>query len=60
MEIIGWIAILILIFIMLIFAIAQYTKESKLQKICEEIAKTLLLGIITLEDKDRESFFEKN
>ena len=49
----------ILILIIVIFAIAQYAKESKLQRICKKIAKTLLLGIIPLEERDRESFFKR-
>ena len=45
----------IAILIVIIFGIAQYTRESKLKK----IAQTLLLGLIPLSDKERKSFFIK-
>ena len=61
MKNIIWLIIIpIAVLIILIFAIAQYAKESKLRKICKKIAEFLLLGVITLSDEDRKSFFRRN
>jgi len=57
MGIIEWVMISFLLSILTIFSIAQYAKDSKLQKICKRIARILLLGIISLSDEDRQSFF---
>lgn len=59
MDLTIWIISLIIILIILIFAIAQYGKESKLKDICRKIARELLLGFITIRDEDRKSFFQK-
>lgn len=46
--------------IILIFAVAQYMRESRFQQICKKIAISLLGGIKTLSDEDRKSFFSSN
>lgn len=55
MDIMILILISILVVIILIFAIAKYSKKTKLQLICKKIAKILLLGILPLSDEDREA-----
>lgn len=60
MDGILWIIFSLMILIILVFAIAQYAKESKLQRICKRIANFFLLGIITLEDRDREILFDRD
>jgi len=59
MKLMIFLIISIAILIVIIFEIAQYTRDSKLKKFCKKIAQTLLLGIIPLSDKERKSFFIK-
>jgi sorbitol-specific phosphotransferase system component IIC len=47
-----------LILIVIIFAIAQYAKESKLKRLCKKLAKIILWGVIPLTDEDRKSFID--
>lgn len=59
-ELIGYIIVItIAVLIIIVFAIAKSTKESKLKRICKKIARNLLLGIISLNDKDRDAIIER-
>ncbi len=53
------IIILIMLLMILIFAIAKYARKSKIKRICKRIAKSILLGVRGLSDKDREALLER-
>lgn len=49
------ISLFILVLIISILIISQYAKKSKIRSVCQQIVKCLLLGVLPLSEKDRDS-----